>query len=141
MSPTNLILASGSAARSQMLSSAGVVFQTNVARIDEELIKASMAQEEYPPRDIADALAQAKAAKVSSRHPGALVLGADQILVFDGKIYDKPKSLEDAQTQLKLNISGIKEYLYDDIRNTYPSRRGRIADRSFEISIDPWALD
>ena len=101
MSPTNLILASGSAARSQMLSSAGVEFQTNVARIDEELIKASMAQEEYPPRDIADALAQAKAAKVSSRHPGALVLGADQILVFDGKIYDKPKSLEDAQTQLK----------------------------------------
>jgi len=39
MSPTNLILASGSAARSQMLSSAGVVFQTNVARIDEELMR------------------------------------------------------------------------------------------------------
>ncbi len=101
MSQKTLILASGSSARAEMLSSAGVSFDIDVARIDEDLVKASMLQEKYPPRDIADALAEAKANKVSAKNRGALVLGADQILVFDGKIYDKPKSLDDALGQLK----------------------------------------
>jgi len=100
MSQKTLILASGSAARAEMLSSAGVPFDIDVARVDEDSIKASMAQERFPPRDIADALAEAKAMKVSARNPGALVLGADQILVFDGKIYDKPKTHDDALAQL-----------------------------------------
>ena len=42
-----------------------------------------------PPRDIADALAALKASKVSMSHPGALVVGADQVLVFDGELISK----------------------------------------------------
>lgn len=100
MSLKKLILASGSSARAQMLTSAGVPFSIDVARVDEDLIKASMMQEEFPPRDIADALAEAKTKKVSSRNAGALVLGADQILAFDRKIFDKPKSMAEAKDQL-----------------------------------------
>ena len=105
MRAPNLILASGSRARADMLASAGVPFQTQLARIDEQLIKASMVNENYPPRDIADALAEAKATKVSQQNAGSLVLGSDQILVFDGDIFDKPGSLDEARDQLE-RLSG-----------------------------------
>lgn len=100
MSTPKLILASGSQARSQMLTSANVPFLQKVARVDEEMIKASMIQEKFAPRDIADALAEAKALKVSQKKPGDLVLGSDQILVFDQRIFDKPTSKENARAQL-----------------------------------------
>ena len=100
MTEQRLILASGSKARSEMLSSAGVSHDVDVARIDEQLIKESMSQEDHPPRDIADALAQSKASKIARRQPGRLVLGADQILVHGGKIYDKPKDLDEAREQI-----------------------------------------
>ena len=70
-------------------------------RVDEDLIKKSMIQEKFPPRDIADALAEAKARKISQKNADALVLGSDQILVFDGRIFDKPKSLDAARAQLE----------------------------------------
>ena len=105
MTKPNLILASGSEVRSLMLTSAGVPFQTQMSRIDEDLIKASMVQEKFAPRDIADALAEAKASKISQKNAGALVLGSDQILVFDGRIYDKPKTREGAKEQL-LELNG-----------------------------------
>ena len=105
MSVPNLILASGSSARTQLLTSAGVHFEIDVARIDEGSIKASMIQDEYAPRDVADALAEAKARKISMKHPGALVLGSDQILVFEGRIFDKPGSTTDAREQL-LELKG-----------------------------------
>ena len=45
-----------------------------------------MLAEGATPRDIADALAQAKARKVASKNPGRLVLGSDQILDLDGEV-------------------------------------------------------
>ena len=95
-----LVLASSSLARLTMLKAAGVPIETQPARIDEATIKTSMLAEGYPPRDVADALAEAKARKISDKLPGVLVLGADQILIHDGEIFDKPKTLERARVQL-----------------------------------------
>ena len=96
-----IILASGSKIRAQLLQNAGVEFTTVVARIDEEMMRQSLTAEEASPRDIADTLAEMKAQKVASKHPEALVIGCDQILSFENACLAKPKSPEDAIAQLK----------------------------------------
>ncbi|MQQ08207.1 septum formation protein Maf [Epibacterium sp. SM1979] len=97
----HIILASGSEIRAQLLRNAGIDPYIVSPRVDEDTIKVSLLAEGAPPRDIADALAEAKARKVSGKHPGSLVLGCDQVLDFDGEILSKPKSAEDALAQLK----------------------------------------
>ncbi|MCV2867289.1 Maf family nucleotide pyrophosphatase [Defluviimonas sp. WL0002] len=97
---TDLILASGSQIRAALLGNAGLAIETEVPRVDEETIRAALQAEAARPRDIADALAEAKATKVSARRPGMLVLGADQVLEMDGRLYSKPESLEHARRQL-----------------------------------------
>ncbi|ATF20041.1 Maf family protein [Phaeobacter gallaeciensis] len=99
---THIVLASGSQIRAQLLRQAGVLFEVAAARIDEAAIKAALLAEEATPRDISDTLAEAKARKVSAKFPGALVLGCDQVLEFDGKLLSKPKDLDDAFAQLKM---------------------------------------
>ena len=96
-----LLLASGSKIRAEMLRNAGVQIDVEVARVDEAAMKSAMLAEAAPARDIADKLAEMKARKIAAKHPGRMVLGADQVLVFDGQIYDKPGDLEDTKAQLK----------------------------------------
>ena len=67
--------------------------------VDEATIKESLLAEGVGPRDIADALAEAKAVKVSRRRPG-LVIGADQTLDFQGQLFDKAGSVEEARERL-----------------------------------------
>ena len=95
-----IILASGSAIRAQLLKNAAVPFEVQVARVDEDSIKAALLAEGASPRDIADALAEAKARKISSKMPEHMVLGCDQVLDFEGEIISKPKSRDDAFDQL-----------------------------------------
>ncbi|NOR61361.1 MAG: septum formation protein Maf [Rhodobacteraceae bacterium] len=109
--PQPLILASQSSARRDMLQNAGLEIECHPARIDESAIKASLLAQNAPPRDIADALAEMKARRVASKFPDRLVLGADQILVHKGKIFDKPTSLEDAKSQL-LTLRGQSHLLF-----------------------------
>ncbi len=97
---TDVILASASEARAEMLRAAGVEVEIDPARIDEAAVKAAMAAEGAAPRDVADALAELKATRISARHPDALVIGADQVLVCEGHTYDKPADLEAARVQL-----------------------------------------
>ncbi|MDH3665826.1 MAG: Maf family protein [Paracoccaceae bacterium] len=99
MSP--LVLASGSAARAHLLAGAGVETEVILARIDEAATKAAMLAEGAPPRDIADKLAEMKALRISARQPGRLVLGADQVLVHRGELFDKAADLELAKDQLR----------------------------------------
>jgi len=97
----HIVLASGSEIRAHLLRQAGIEFETDVPRLDEQAIKAALLAEEAPPRDIADTLAEAKARKVSAKHPGKLVLGCDQVLDFEGQLLSKPASAEVALAQLK----------------------------------------
>ncbi|MGK6322845.1 Maf family protein [Sphingomonas sp. DT-51] len=95
-----LILASQSASRTAMLSAAGVPFTAEPAHADEAALKAAMPRAR--PRDLADALAELKALKVSARHPGALVLGSDSLAVLDdGSVLDKPTTREEARDHLR----------------------------------------
>lgn len=95
-----ILLASGSSIRSTLLKNAGVTFDVAIPRVDEDAIKAAMLAEGAPPRDIADALAEAKARKISMKQPQSLVIGCDQVLDFDGQLLSKPNSQEDARAQL-----------------------------------------
>lgn len=97
-----MILASSSEIRARLLRQAGVDFEVKPARVDEGAIKDALLAEGAPPRDIADALAEAKARKVSGSMPERLVLGCDQVLAFDGQILSKPKSPEEALQQLQM---------------------------------------
>lgn len=98
----HIILASGSSIRTQMLSQAVVLHEVQVARVDEDMIKASLISEGAAPRDIADALAEMKASKISDKNPGALVIGCDQVLEHNGTLLSKPETPEEALAQLKL---------------------------------------
>jgi septum formation protein len=94
-----IILASTSAIRIQLLTAAGVPFEAAPAGVDEATIKEALLAEGLGPRDIADALAEAKAVKVSGRRQG-LVIGADQTLDFEGALFDKADSIAEARQRL-----------------------------------------
>ncbi len=94
-----IILASGSAIRRQILDGAGLDYEVIVKPVDECAIKASMLEQNSRLRDIADALAEAKSMRVSRIETG-FVIGADQIMVMDGQLYDKPVSIEAARERL-----------------------------------------
>lgn len=95
-----LILASGSAIRQSLLRNAGLAFETATPRVDEESVRAALLAEGAKPRDIADALAELKATKVSARHPAALVIGCDQVLDLGGILLSKPETVDEARAQL-----------------------------------------
>lgn len=99
--PPALILASASAARLRMLEAAGVpVSVVEAAHVDEDEIKRSLKAEGAPPMRAAETLAELKALRVARRHPEALTLAADQILVADQDWFDKPKDRTSARSQL-----------------------------------------
>ena len=107
----NFILASGSAIRTQLLRQAAVDHTVEVPRIDEAMIKESLVSEAVSPRDIADTLAEMKARKISEKHAGALVLGADQVLEHRGTLLSKPANPADAVDQLR-SLRGDRHSLH-----------------------------
>lgn len=111
MTAPTLILASTSAARRAMLTNAGVPHEAVAPNVDEDELKASLRAEGASPRAVADALAETKAVKISRRAPGALVLGADQVLALpDGTMLDKPTDRASAAAQLR-SLRGIEHRL------------------------------
>ena len=109
----NIILASGSPTRKQILEDSGVIFEVVVRPIDEASIKSAMIQEGASKLSKVSTLAELKSIKVSSETPG-LVIGADQIMVFDGAIYDKPKTIEEARERL-MAIRNQTHYLMGSV--------------------------
>jgi septum formation protein len=107
-----LILASNSASRRAMLEAAGVPFSTAKPHVDEYAATQSLVAAETKPRDVADALAQMKALKVSAREPHALVLGSDTVVELDdGTMLEKPASRNEAASHL-LRMSGRRHKLH-----------------------------
>lgn len=98
--PAPLILASGSETRRDMLQNAGLEIEVMKPRVDEGMMRDAMLADEANPRDIADALAEMKARKISEKHPERLVLGCDQVLDFRGTLYSKATSKEEAVQHL-----------------------------------------
>ena len=106
---SRIILASGSAIRKQILDGAGLNYEVIVKPVDEAAIKDSMLAENSRLQDVADALAEAKALRVSRQTDG-FVIGADQIMVMDNQLFDKPKDLGEARERL-LSMRGKRHEL------------------------------
>lgn len=104
-----VILASGSSIRKDILDGAGIDYEVIVRPVDEAAIKDAMSAENARLRDIADALAEAKAMRVSRQEAG-LVIGADQIMVMDNQLFDKPKDMDEARARL-MEMRGKKHEL------------------------------
>lgn len=96
-----LVLASASTIRQQLLLNAGLQTEAHPARVDEDSIRLALQSEGATPRDVADTLAEMKARKLAERHRDAVVIGCDQVLVFDGEVWGKPGTRDAARAQLQ----------------------------------------
>ena len=102
-----LILASTSAARQAMLREAGIAALALPSGVDETALKAGFFG---TGPELALVLAQAKAQAVAAAQNGAIVIGADQLLICDGKIFDKPENPAEAAAHLRA-LSGRRHEL------------------------------
>lgn len=100
MSPS-LILASKSATRRAVLDGAGVAYEAVGSGVDEDAVKADLLAAGATPRQVAETLAERKALAVSTGRPG-LVIGADQTLDFEGRLYDKAETVSAARERLTM---------------------------------------
>jgi septum formation protein len=96
-----ITLASASSIRAEVLRGAGVEFEVFSPGVDEAAVKAGLLAEGASPRDVADALAELKSVRAARGRAG-LVIGADQTLDFEGGLYDKVATLEEADARLRL---------------------------------------
>lgn len=111
--PPSLVLASGSTTRRALLEAAGVSIEVRPAEVDEAALRDRLfaADPDVSHESVALALAEAKAKAGSTDAPGALVIGADQVLSFEGKLFEKPKSVSEARAQL-LSLRGKTHALH-----------------------------
>jgi septum formation protein len=96
-----LVLASKSASRRAVLEAAGIPFVLDPAEIDERAVEQSQAAQAGA-KEVAVLLAREKALATAARHPGRMVLGADQTLALGDRRFSKPRSLAAARDQLAI---------------------------------------
>lgn len=100
-----IVLASASVHRRDLLRNAGIDVAVAPSGLDERALEAPLQSSGTAPDEVAEILAEAKAVEVSERHPGDLVIGADQTLSLGDQVLHKPASMEEARRQL-LAMSG-----------------------------------
>ena len=94
------------------MESAGVAVETMAPNVDEDALKDGLKADGVTARNLADALAEAKAVRLSGRIGSGLVLGGDQVLALeDGTMLDKPSDKEEAKSHLQ-RMSGTKHKLF-----------------------------
>ncbi|MDB5396315.1 MAG: septum formation protein Maf [Rhodospirillales bacterium] len=99
MTPS-IVLASGSATRRAILEAAGLSVIIDRPDVDENRVKRDYRARNLSASETAEALAVAKAGQVVPRHPGSIILGADQMLECDGAWFDKPSDRAEAIQQI-----------------------------------------
>lgn len=105
-----LVLASKSSARQALLSQAGIAFEVAAAAIDEPALRAAAQAEGAPPDDIALLLAEMKGERIAASRTDAMIIASDQLLVCEGQIFGKPRTLAEAKTQI-MALSGKRHHL------------------------------
>jgi septum formation protein len=121
---SRLVLASGSASRRAILEGAGIPFEVVRPTVDEEELKRRAAH--LAPAELALHLAQEKALSVAKGAPeDILVIGADQVLEFEGRAFDKPKSRPELARRLS-QMAGATHHLRGGL---VVARSGGIAER------------
>jgi len=106
----NIILASKSIVRKEILEKNNIKCIVNPSNIDEEPIKESLLNEGATSEIISKNLAELKANKVSKKKNGELVLGADSVIDLDGELISKPTNRHEAMSILK-KLNGKKHDL------------------------------
>ena len=107
-----IILASGSQSRKIMLADAGIDFKTITSEVDEDALKIKIASLPFEKQVIE--LAKAKAQVVSTNNHDHIVIGGDQMCIFENRVFDKPGSAEKAISNLKL-LSGTTHYQHSGV--------------------------
>ena len=97
----NLILASKSKVRKEILDKNNIQVQVKYSNVDEDLIKESLLKENASPEIISKSLAEIKANKVSQKNHDFLVLGADSVIDLNGELISKPETRKEALEILK----------------------------------------
>jgi septum formation protein len=97
----NIILASKSKVRKDILKNYGIECDVFPSNVDEDIVKISLTKEKASPEIISKNLAELKANKVSNKFPNELVIGADSVIDLDGKVISKPENRVQALDILK----------------------------------------
>jgi len=135
-----IILASKSEVRKQILIKHGISCEVEPSNVDEEPVKQSLIKEGATPEIISKNLAELKANKVSHKRKDQIVLGADSVIDFEGKIISKPKNREEALEILK-KLNGKHHFLISSVclsKNGkmiwHYSDKAKLTMKDFEIS-------
>ncbi len=132
-----VVLASGSVTRAAMLRHAGLDFTIEAAVVDEDALKRALRAEGADAGRAAETLAELKALRVSARRPGALVIGADQILDCGGAWFDKPADRAAARRDLTTLRGRDHQQItaacvaHDGVRIWHVTQRARLTMRDF----------
>ena len=111
---TNLILASKSKVRKEILNKNNINCKVEPANVDEDLVKISLLNEGASPEIISKNLAELKANKVSQKKNGEMVLGADSVIDLEGELISKPENRDEAMNILK-KLNGKKHHLISSV--------------------------
>ena len=109
-----LILASKSKVRKEILDKNNVFVKVQPSTVDEEPIKQSLLRENASPEIISKNLAEIKASRVSQKNFDALVLGADSVIDLCGELISKPQNRKEALNILK-KLNGKKHNLVSSV--------------------------
>ena len=110
----NIILASKSQVRKQILDKNNINSEVCASNVDEDVIKKSLLRDGANPELISKSLAELKANKISQKEPNKIVLGADSVIDLNGEIISKPQNRQEALDILK-KLNGKKHYLISSV--------------------------
>jgi septum formation protein len=110
----NIILASKSKVRKEILDKHHILCEVKPSNVDEDVVKESLINELATPEIISKNLAELKANKVSLNQKDQIVLGADSVIDLDGELISKPESREEALIILK-KLNGRKHHLISSV--------------------------
>ena len=112
--PNNIILASKSKVRKNILEKNNITCDVKPSNVDEDMVKESLLNEKASPEIISKNLAELKANKVSSKNHEQIVLGADSVIDLDGELISKPQDRKEALLILK-KLNGKEHHLISSV--------------------------
>ena len=110
----NIILASKSKVRKDILEKNNIFCNVEPSNVDEDMVKQSLLNEKASPEIISKNLAELKANKVSSKNHEKIVLGADSVIDLKGELISKPQNRAEALLILK-KLNGKEHHLISSV--------------------------
>ena len=125
-----IVLASESPFRKRALDMLGLEYEVCPSRVDEKALR------DNDPACLTRKLAEAKAQKVANKHPDAVVVSGDAVAAKNGKIYEKPRSVEEAAQFLR-ELSGGEFQFVTALAVFHARTRNMLSTVTADISFRP----